>query len=53
MNYSYTNSEDAASSKGASSKNRYKVNHLAGQDALIEEINALDSFENLTSLRRA
>ena len=30
INYSYVNSEDAASSKGAS-KNRYKVSHLAGQ----------------------
>ena len=39
MNYSYVNSEDAAVSKGAS-KNIYKVNHLAGQDVSIEEINA-------------
>ena len=32
MNYSYTNSEDAALSKNAS-KNRYKVNHLTDQTA--------------------
>ena len=39
MNYSYTNSEDAALSKNAS-KNRYKVNHFAGQDTSMEEIHA-------------
>ena len=44
MNYSYTNSEDAAPTKGASSKNRYKVNHLAGEDASIDEINAFRQF---------
>ena len=57
MNYSSTNSEDAASSKGASSKNRYKVNHLVGEDASIDEINAFRQFRKFnkfkTSLREA
>ena len=53
MNYSSTNSEDAASSKGASSKNRYKVNHLAGQDALIEEINAFRQFWKFNKFKKS
>ena len=52
MNYSYTNSEDAESSKGASSKNRYKVNHLAGQDASIEEINAFRQFRKFNKFKK-
>ena len=38
MNYSYA--EDAALSKGASSKNRYKINHVADGDTSADEINA-------------
>ena len=36
MNYSYA--EDAALSKGASSKNRYKINHIVDEDTSADEI---------------
>ena len=49
MNYSYTNSEDAT--KSASSKNRYKVNHLVGQDASIDEINAFRQFQKFNKFK--
>ena len=52
MNYSYVNSEDAASSKGAS-KNRYKVNHFAGQDTSIEEINAFRQFRKFNKFKKS
>ena len=47
MNYSYA--EDAALSKGASSKNRYKINHVADGDTSTDEIN---NSKDLTSLGR-
>ena len=43
MNYSYVNSEDAKSTKGAS-KNTYKVISLADQTPPIDEINAFRQF---------
>ena len=52
MNYSYVNSEDATSSKGAS-KNRYKVSHLAGQDTSVEEINAFRQFRKFNKFKKS
>ena len=52
MNYSYVNSEDAASSKGAS-KNRYKVNYFAGQGASIEEINPFRQFRKFNKFKKS
>ena len=49
MNYSYA--EDAALSKGASSKNRYKINHLADEDASADEINAFRQFQKFNKFR--
>ena len=49
MNYSYA--EDAALSKGASSKNRYKINHLADEDASVDEINAFRQFRKFNKFR--
>ena len=51
MNYSYVNPEDAASSKSAF-KNRYKVNHFAGQDTTAEEINAFRQFNKFKTLTK-
>ena len=48
MNYSYVHSEDAAPTS-ASSKNRYKVNHFAGKDASIDEINAFRQFRKFNN----
>ena len=51
MNYSYVNSEDAATTKGAS-KNRYKVNHFTSQDASIDEINAFRQFRKFNKFKK-
>ena len=48
MNYSYIHSENAAQTN-TSSKNRYKVNHLTGDDATIDEINAFKQFRKYNS----
>ena len=50
MNYSYV-SEVAALSKGAS-KSRYKVNHFAGQDVSVEEINAFRQFNKFNKFKK-
>ena len=49
MNYSYT--EDAALPKGASSKNRYKINHVAAGDTSADEINAFKQFQKFNKFR--
>ena len=48
MNYSYA--EDATLSKGSSSKNRNKINHLADDDGSADELMLSGSFENSLSL---
>ena len=52
MNYSYVNSEDAKSTKGAS-KNTYKVISLADQTPPIDEINAFRQFRKFNNLQEA
>ena len=49
MNYSYA--EDAALAKGASSKNRYKINHVADGDTSVDETNAFRQFQKFNKFR--
>ena len=51
MNYLYIHSEKVAQTD-TSSKNRYKVNHLNGDDVTIEEINAFNKFRKYNSNMR-
>ena len=50
-NHRHINSEDAALSKGASSKNRYKINHVADGDTSTDEINAFKQFQRFNKFR--